>query len=64
MTEEQEFVRDFKALLEKYQFTVEINTGSYGDDKALDLCIGEKRIAHLDAWISSEDQPSNWTFDV
>ena len=64
MTKEQEFVRDFKALLEKYQFTVEINTGYYGDSKDLDLCIGEKRIAHLDARIPSEDQPGSWTFDV
>ena len=64
MTEEQEFVRDFKALLEKYQFTVEIDTGYYGNNEDLDLCIGGKRIAHLDAWTSSEDQPRNWTFDV
>ena len=66
MTKEQEFVRDFRALLEKYQVTVEIDTGYYGRKKDVGFCIGEKRVARLDAWRGPDwgDQRLGWTFDV
>ena len=50
-----EFRSKLRDLLLQYNFTIEVDTGYYGNVKGVDFCIGNRRVVHTDY-----DQ---WDFD-
>jgi hypothetical protein len=51
------FLAEFKQLVEKYDLSIEVDTGYYGDVDGIEVCCGQKRVATFDRLMDG------WTFE-
>lgn len=51
-----EFRRELRDLVLKYDVSLEINTGYYGEVEGVDFCVDSKRVVNASAW-------GGWDFD-
>lgn len=57
MTTEESFRQELKALVLKYDVTLEVDDGDYGSPGDVHFCVGPKRVVVASPW-------DRWDFDA